>query len=100
MSAHLDALKTCAFCPNPCRSALPIDEASARESSLPSTQSLMALYLSKDTVPSETVRSALEDRSVVRVCQERCVYGFDIDTAIAQVLDEYADSSAKERATS
>jgi hypothetical protein len=100
MSAHLKALKTCAFCPNPCRSALPIDEASAKESSLPSTQSLMALYLSNDTVPDEAVRTALEDRSVVRVCQERCVYGFDIDSAIAQVLDGRATGPATERAAS
>ena len=97
MSADLKTLKTCAFCPNPCRSALPIDDASAKESRLPSTQSLMALYLIEGTLSDEAVRPVLQDRSVVRICQERCVYGFDIDAAIASVLEDVAPAPSKER---
>lgn len=99
MSTYLKMLKTCAFCPNPCRSALPREQGATKESKLPSTQSLLTLYLIENRVSDPSLRETLSDRSAVRTCQKRCVYGFDVDGAIAEALETLPDAATPQDVT-
>lgn len=99
MSSFMNTLKICAFCPNPCRSALPTDGPAPKESRLPSAQSLLALYLVDGRVLDDSLLDTLADRDAVKVCQDRCVYGFDVDAAIAEALGKLSLKPVAEEAT-
>lgn len=94
MSFRDPCLSICAFCPNPCRSAIPADMFPPLESQLPSAMSLLACYLLDGRLAEpDALREALLDRTYVKLCQERCVYGYDVDAAIGAALD-FAQSGA------
>lgn len=88
MSFRDPCLSICAFCPNPCRSAIPSGTFPPLESQLPSAMALLAGYLLDGCLDDpDALREALHDRTYVRLCQERCVYGYDVDAAIGAALE-------------
>lgn len=78
-----EPLRICAVCPNPCRSALGT-AAGPPESRLPSAMAYLcyAIALGHLEPRADVVRS-LRDLDAVRVCQERCVYGYRVADDIA-----------------
>ena len=87
MSAALETLRSCAFCPNTCR---PSHAAQARlqiESQTPSAMSLLALaYLDGRLGECSGVIEALQRREAVRESRTHCTYGFDIDATLDAAL--------------
>lgn len=78
MDQELDHLRFCAFCPNPCRSALD-DSWSYRESQTPSALSLVAILVADGKMSWGTeINALLADNAVAVRCRERCPYPFDI----------------------
>lgn len=85
----LAALRTCAFCPNPCRSRIPADLAGQLESQTPSALALLALTVVAGLAPAEaSVRATLEDLAAARACRSACVYDFDIPALVLAVAAE------------
>jgi len=78
-----ESLRICAVCPNPCRSALGAT-AGPPESRLPSAMAYLCYAIALGHLPprADVVRS-LRDLDAVRVCQERCVYGYRVADDIA-----------------
>jgi hypothetical protein len=78
MSDTIKNLRFCAYCPNPCRSA--VDEADPYpESETPSALSLLAVLVADGNVAWDAaINDALSrDRVAIR-CADRCPYPFDI----------------------
>jgi len=78
-----ESLRICAVCPNPCRSALGAG-AAPPESRLPSPTAYLCYALAEGHLPPvPEIVASLRDLDTVRVCQERCVYGYRIAEDIA-----------------
>ena len=87
MSAALQTLRSCAFCPNTCRPSHPAQARSQIESQTPSAMSLLALaYLDGRLSARSGVIEALQRREAVRESRTHCSYGFDIDAALDAAL--------------
>lgn len=83
MAATLPNLRFCAYCPNPCRSALE-DDTAYLESQTPSALALLAVLVEDRALAwSADVDTALADDSVAVRCRERCPYGYDIPAELA-----------------
>lgn len=82
-------LRICAFCPNPCRRAIPATFDQQLESRTPSALALLALQVLHGHVPREaSVREALLELDAATACRDACVYGFDIPALVRSVADE------------
>lgn len=87
MSASLEALRVCAFCPNVCRPSHDAQAAMQIESQTPSAMSLLALaYLDGRLGAHSGVLEALARREAVRESVGHCLYGLDIDAALNAAL--------------
>lgn len=88
MSDRTTELRMCAFCPNPCRSAIPATLDQQIESRTPSALSLLALQVFEGRAPHDpSVREALLDLEAAIACRSACVYGFDIPAAVRAVAE-------------
>jgi hypothetical protein len=96
-SSHI--LVTCAFCPNPCRKEIPLDSVQPRESQTPSAISLLAHFVAqKEVALNEEVYAALTDLEFVEICQRKCVYEFNIVSAVTLVIDEIGSTVLTKKA--
>lgn len=88
MSDRTTELRMCAFCPNPCRSAIPPTLDQQVESRTPSALALLALQVTLGRVPIDpSVREALLDLDAAIACRSACAYGFDIPSAVRDVAE-------------
>lgn len=88
MIEALRTLRSCAFCPNTCRSSHSAQAPLQIESQTPSAMSLLALaYLGGRLSAASGVFEALQRREAVRESRTHCTYGFDIDAALDLALD-------------
>lgn len=86
METH-EILRSCAFCPNTCRSSHSAQANLQIESQTPSAMSLLALaYLDGRLDNVSGVLAALRRREAVRESRAHCTYGFDIDAALDAAL--------------
>jgi hypothetical protein len=89
MSDRESMLRTCAFCPNPCRRAIPASFEHQLESRTPSALALLALQTLEARVPRDpSIREALLELDAAIACRDACVYGFDIPAAVRSVAEE------------
>jgi hypothetical protein len=87
--ADKDTLRICAFCPNPCRRALPASYPVQIETYTPSALALLAVLLDDGAVQLSTeVAQTLDSLQVAEQCRPACVYGFDIPALIRRVRQE------------
>jgi hypothetical protein len=88
MSLALETLRTCAFCPNTCRSSHSAAAQVQIESQTPSAMSLLALAFLAGRLDSDSgVVQALRRREAVRESLGHCTYGLDIDAALNAALE-------------
>lgn len=74
-----DDLRICAFCPNPCRGAVPESAEGRLETQFPSALSYLALALHEGYVrPDAEVAATLANTGIAEICRPACVYGFDV----------------------
>lgn len=74
-----DNLRICAFCPNPCRGAVPGSAEDHFETQLPSALSYLAVAVHEGYVQAaQDVTATLSQTEVAEICRPACVYGFDI----------------------
>lgn len=89
ISEALRQLRFCAFCPNPCRSGLPLDGAARAESTMPSAMAFLCLAVTEGRIVlSEDVRAQLARTETVELAQRECPYGFDIAAALRAAVGE------------
>jgi len=89
MSEALRQLRFCAFCPNPCRSGLPLDGTARAESTMPSAMAFLCLAVTDGRVVlSEEVRDQLARTDTIELAQRECPYGFDIAAALRAAVAE------------
>lgn len=89
----LDLLRVCAFCPNPCRAAVPEEVADQRESRTPSALAFLAVALSDGYVePDPQTRAALIDLELAEMCRPACVYGFDVPGELRRVAERFGET--------
>jgi len=82
-------LRMCAFCPNPCRRAIPPTLRHQLESHTPSALALLALQVTHGRAPRDpSVREALLELEAAIACRAACVYGFDIPSVVRSVAEE------------
>ena len=78
-NASTHPLRICAYCPNPCRGAVPESEDAHFETLLPSSLSYLAVAVQDGFVePTPEVMATLSDDRIAEICRPACVYGFDI----------------------
>lgn len=88
-------LRICAFCPNPCRSAVPEDMADQRESRTPSALAYLAVALNDGFVePNAETQAALTDLGLAETCRPSCVYGFDVPEELRAFAARQYDETA------
>lgn len=89
-------LRICAFCPNPCRSAVPEDVADQRESRTPSALAYLAVALNDGFVkPDAETRAALADLELAETCRPACVYGFDVPAELRTFATKQHDKTTR-----
>lgn len=89
MNGRDATLRMCAFCPNPCRRAIPASLEHQLESRTPSALALLALEVTHDRAPRDrSVREALLELEAATACRDACVYGFDIPSLGRSVAEE------------
>jgi len=82
-------LRICAFCPNPCRRAIPSTLPQQLESRTPSALALLALQVTHGRAPRDpSVRASLLELDAAIACRDACVYGFDIPALLRAVAEE------------
>ncbi len=92
----IDLLRICAFCPNPCRSAVPEDMADQRESRTPSALAYLAVALNDGFVESDAeTQAALADLELAEICRPACVYGFDLPAELRAFAAGQSDDAAR-----
>lgn len=88
MSDRDTALRVCAFCPNPCRRAIPASAEQQIESRTPSALALLALQVTQGRAPRDpSVKAALLELDAAIACRDACVYGFDIPALVRSVAE-------------
>ncbi len=88
-------LRICAFCPNPCRLAVPEDEADQRESRTPSALAYLAVALNDGFVePDGETQTALADLELAETCRPHCVYEFDVPAELRAFARKQWDETA------
>ena len=96
MTGRRALLRTCACCPNQCRTALPPREPMQAESLTPSALALVALAVIDGQLANDaSVREALGRTAPARACVPLCPYGHDVPTAIDEFLAELSRQAAK-----
>lgn len=89
MSDYIDALTTCAYCPNTCRPSYAANEAVQIESQTPSALSLITLAVLKKRLPMDgATREALGRRAAAEASVGHCTYGLNIPMALDAALAE------------
>ncbi len=89
MNDRETTLRMCAFCPNPCRRAIPASLEHQLESRTPSALALLALQVTHGRAPRDpSVRHALLELEAAIACRDACVYGFDIPALVRSVAEE------------
>lgn len=83
----IEALRTCAFCPNTCRPSYPAQEAVQIESQTPSALCLLALSLLSGRLERDSgTELALNRRTAALASRGHCGYGLDISPVLDEVL--------------
>lgn len=91
-----DLLRFCAYCPNPCRRAVPAERALQVETETPSAMSLIALAVVDGQLPFDAdARRVLARTEVTRQCRVACPYDYDIAGAIEAVVKEREASNGQ-----
>lgn len=89
MSDRDAKLRMCAFCPNPCRRAIPASLEHQLESRTPSALALLALQATHGRAPRDpSVREALLELDAAIACRDACVYGLDVPALVRSVAEE------------
>lgn len=87
---NTSALKHCACCPAPCRSAIPATVSPGNEAVVPSALAMVGLAVIGGALPpTPATRSRLEDTAAASYCVSACPYGHDIVSIVRQVIDRY-----------
>lgn len=90
----LDLLRICAFCPNPCRTAIPEEVIDQRESRTPSALAYLAVALDAGYVTAdEATEAALGDLELAELCRPSCAYGFDVPGELRAFAQERRDGA-------
>jgi fumarate reductase (CoM/CoB) subunit B len=93
----VQALRICAFCPNPCRRAIPAALPAQLESQTPSALALLALYVTEGTLPwSEDIGRSLGALDAAEACRPACAYAYDIPALVRQVAQEAVQARGAE----
>jgi hypothetical protein len=95
MSARRERLRTCACCPNQCRSSMDPGSREQIESVTPSGLALIALaVLDGELALDAQCRAALGRTAQARPCVALCPYGYDIPATIDELVAEFAGPGA------
>ncbi|MBU3673385.1 MAG: hypothetical protein FGM43_12650 [Sinobacteraceae bacterium] len=87
---NTSALKHCACCPAPCRSAIPAAVSPGNEAVIPSALAMVSLAVVGGALPpTPATRSLLENTAAASYCVAVCPYGHDIVGLVRQVIDRY-----------
>lgn len=96
MAGRRDLFRTCACCPNQCRTAMDAGEPMQAESLTPSALSLVALAVIDGQLANDvSVREALGRTAQARACVTLCPYGHDVPAAIEEFVAELSRLAAK-----